>query len=174
MAHPQAVQSAPQHPPPRGNLSRVVEVTLVFKFEWKEVARNRIIEMHRAIARKIEPGKESRHMFSMLVITDETATQLMARVRDRVMEVCPIEGMWAQEIGADATGHVPGFDPFAGRVLIACTTALDRNNAKNLRERRPHDSRVKNRVQKLDRGAQFEVGFRLPGERKPVRDTDRD
>ncbi|WP_375464585.1 hypothetical protein [uncultured Methylobacterium sp.] len=146
----------------------MIEVTLVFKFPWKHVERGRIIEMHRAVQRRITPGKESTHMVSMLVNTEETAAQLMQRIRDRTMDVCPIEGMWAQEIGADATGYEPAFDPFAFRVLTACNVATDRNEAKDLGKRRTRDGRIKDRVQQLDRGAQFEVGFRLPGERKPI------
>lgn len=146
----------------------VIELTLVFKFPYKEIARGRIIDMHRVIARKIEPGKHSSHMFSMLIVTDETAAALMKRVRDAIMGSGAVEEMWAQAIGADATGSVPAFDPFAFNVLVACDTATDRNKPKNLRERRPHDSRVKDRVQQLNRGAEFEVGFRLPGERKAI------
>lgn len=174
MTEVSAAKAAANRPPPRGPDYKVIEVSLVFKFPWKEVSRSRMIDMHRAIARKTIPGKESTHMTSMLIISDETAAQLMDRIRDRTMEVCPIESMWAQEIGADATGYVPAFDPFAARVLIACTTALNWNEAKNLGKRRPHDSRVKDRVKKLDRGAEFEVDFRLPGERKAIRNSDRD
>lgn len=166
--------AAPAAPHQRGPDQRVIEVTLVFKYPWKEVARGRMIEMHRAIARKITPGKESTHMVSLLINTEETAAQLMKRIRDRTMETCPIESMWAQDIGADATGFEPAFDPFAFRVLAACNEALDRNEAKNLRQRRTRDGRVKDRVQKLNGGAEFNVSFRLPGERKSVSDTDRD
>ena len=119
----------------------VIELTLVFKFPWKEIARGRIIDMHRVIARKIEPGKHSSHMFSMLIVSDETAFDLMKRVRDPIMDIGAVEDLWAQAIGADATGSVPAFDPYAFNVLQACNTALDRNKPQHLRQRRPHDSR---------------------------------
>jgi hypothetical protein len=152
---------------------QVVELTLLFKFPWKDLDRGRLIDIDRQVQRHIQRGKHTPYSFSMLVVTDESPAELVKRVRPGFEAVGVIEDFWAQIVGLDATGPTGDFDPFTFRVKKAWVEANDRNKPKHLQERRPRDTRVENGVQKLDRGATLEMGFRSRGERKPTSDPDR-
>lgn len=128
-----------------------------------------MIDIHRAIQRKILPGKQGHHDLSMLVVTNENISALMQRLRDAILAPGPADAIYAQAIGRDAIGHEPAFDPFSHNVRSAWIAADQRNEFQNLSQGRPRDRRVTNRVDQFHRRAALEVDFRLPGEGKAIK-----
>jgi hypothetical protein len=154
--------------------NNVIELTLHFKYEWKSLTKYHVNNIARIIGGGwIRRGKHTEHTVSVLTVTLEGPEQLMNRVRHGLQELGVVENAWAHRAMREV-GSMLSPDAFASNLRDAWIEADKRNNAQYLREGRGRDGGIKDRVEQLDRGAPFEVGFRARGERKPSGQPDND
>src|SRR5581483_8996197 len=116
------------------------------------VDRRDIDKVKRAIGRWAKPAKHTPYTQSFIVLSDETAMELVDRLTPVLDEIPAVETYYGQAVTTDVVGRYGLADPFRSRVLEAWAELAQRNKPKHLANRWPRDGRVKDGIKKLSLG----------------------
>lgn len=144
----------------------VLELTLKLKTDWEYLDRRDFARVVRATKRRYKTAKYGGKVVGLLVITDETATQLMERLRPVLEEITLVEDFWCQTAGRDAVGRHGNFCPFQSAIKAAWEEVANRTKAENVPKRRTRNIWLDNGIDYLNRKAAVKSALRPRGERK--------
>lgn len=151
----------------------VFELTIKYKYPVDRVSRDDNVKIKKVVDRLTRRGKHSDYTVSILVLSPESSSKLMDRVRPGLQAVSCIDNFWVQTVGPDAVGLHGEMDPFTSFVRELWAEANKRNKAKNFRQPRPGDVFLKHGIKDFERKAAVKMGLRGPRKWKPSADPDR-
>lgn len=145
----------------------VLELTIKLKYDWENLSRNDLGRIASATNRWMKRAKYGGKVIGMLVVTDETAQDLLDRIRPELDNISVIEDFWCQTAGSDGVGRFGGMCPFHTAIGAAWEEARKRNNPKKVSDFRTQNIWLKNGVDYFNRKAAIKMGLSRSGERKP-------
>lgn len=145
----------------------VLELTLKLKYEWKALDRRDLAKVMRAVQRWCKPAKYGGYIVGLLVVTDETAPQLMQRVRPIFDAISAIEDFWCQTAGSDVVGRHGQMCPFVTATGAAWEEARKRNYPKKVSDFRTRNVWLDNGIDYFNRKNAIKMGLRPRREREP-------
>ena len=156
----------------------VIEITILFKYDWRQLSRESSFRILNAIGRQALKAKQTDKAASYITVSRETASELVQRLRSQLDDLTFIENVWAQVVGRDATGLHGAMDPFQTFVAKAWAE-VDRQmeilvkatprQAQHVERARPPDARIEDRVEKFDDAALIDMTARNRWQRKKSR-----
>lgn len=154
----------------------VLELTLKFKTDWEYLDRRDLSKISKSISRWCKRAKYGGKIVGMLVVTNETAADLMKRVRAAFEAIPAIDDYWCQTAGSDGIGRHGNLCPFQTAVGLAWEEARKRNYPKKVSDFRTQNIWLNHGVDYFNRKAAIKMGLRPHREGKGKKDptTDRD
>lgn len=107
---------------------------LSLKFEIEDCSYE-IAKVNREIREWCRPGMHGKRMVAFVIVTDETMTYLVNRLKRTIDQLPKIENFWcmAAPKADDIVGQHGFLDPVCHRIRTGWVEAGDRNKAQNVR-----------------------------------------
>jgi hypothetical protein len=145
----------------------VLELTIKLKYDWENLSRNDLSKIAKATNRWMKRAKYGGKIVGMLVVTNETAKELLDRIRSELDNISVIEDFWCQTAGSDGVGKFGNMCPFQTALSVAWEEARQRNYPNKVSDFRTQNVWLKNGVDYFNRQAAIKMGLGRAGERKP-------
>jgi hypothetical protein len=152
-------------------LNLVLELRVDFKYDL-ERAGGDVGRIFKAFGRWAKPGMHGKCTVTFLVITTETSTELVKRLRPTLDEITSIENYWCK-VAPQVVVTKHGIDPYSSYLELAWKRAREWNQPKNVRQPQRFNVIAERRVEDGERSASVKMTIEPRGMRKPPKNSDR-
>lgn len=155
---------------------RVLEMTISTNYNIDHIDRAGVGRLISNLRRPAFAVKHTRNSFSLLVVTRETAKELMNRLTPAMEAITGFENWWINSVGYDCVARHDRADPFMQRFEKAWRIAErigHRTQAEDLRSLQPDDIFAQHGIEEFDRKAAVKMGLRPRGQRETPPDADK-
>jgi hypothetical protein len=125
-----------------------------------------VSDVHRAINRNwCYPCMHSKQGVAFVILTEESATELLTRIRPRLEAVTSVENYWCHIALEDMAARDGNLDPLRTYVLEAWEELRKRNKPDYFRQPERAEALVIGNMENLDRSTAVQMGIkgRRPG-----------
>lgn len=130
-------------------------------------------DLHKAINRNwCRPAMHGKQAVGFVILTEETPTELLQRIKPRLEAVTSVENYWCHAIFDDLVGRDGDFDPLRTYVVEAWQELRKRNKPEYFRKPERAEPLVIGYMQDLDRSTAVKMGIKGRASRKPLQNLD--
>jgi hypothetical protein len=151
--------------------NQVLELRVDFKYDL-ERARRDLARIYKAFGRWAKPGLHGKSTITFLLVTTETSTELVKRLRPTLDEITSIDNFWCR-VAPQVIVTKHGIDPYSTYLDLAWKKAREWNQSKHMRQPQRLHVISERRIEDRERGAPVKMPIDSRGMRKPSKDSDR-
>lgn len=125
----------------------------------------------REVKRWCRPAMHSKRAVAFVILTEETAKELKARLKPMLDRITSMENYWVHTILDDVEGMAGDFDPLRTYVTEAWQELRKRNNSKYVRQPERVETIVVGNMENFDRRTAIQMGIKGRRPWKPAKET---
>jgi len=152
-------------------LNQVLELRVDFKYDLERAVHD-VGRIYKVFGRWTKPGMHGKSTVTFLLVTTETSTELVKRLRPTLDEITSIENYWCR-VAPQVVVTKHGIDPYSTYLDLAWKKAREWNQPKHVRQSQRFNIVAERRVEDRERGAPIKMPIDTRGMRKPSKDSDR-
>ena len=147
----------------------LLRVCLSVEIEKTAVVVGRILN---AAKRWCRPAMHSKRAVAFVFLTEETAEQLVARLKPTLESITSVENYWCHTIFDDVVGKDGGFDPLRTYVLEAWEELRKRNKPNYVRQPERAETIIIGNMENFDRRTAIQMGIKARRPWKTAQNSD--
>jgi hypothetical protein len=125
-----------------------------------ENAAHVVGQIIKATKRWVRPAMHSKRAVAFVILTEETADQLVRRLRDTLEGISSVENYWCHSIFDDVIGRNGHVDPLRTYVLEAWQELRKRNHPQYVRQPERAEAIIVGNMENFNRSAAIKMGIK--------------